>query len=251
MSEVYVYGVAPASERADIAAAGVGPGPVRWVAHGDLAALVSDTGPEPLRAAESLRAHWAVLDEAVDRMTVLPVRYGTVMAGDQSVVDDLLAHEHDRIAATLAELAGRVQLTVKGTYEEESLLRGVVEGSPAVARARERVRGKPEAAAYYERIELGELVAGEVERARERDMAFVLERLEPLAVASRPEQPSTPETAVHAAFLVERRRMEEFARAVGRLGQELAGRVQLRCIGPLPAYSFADYETAAGSRAWA
>jgi hypothetical protein len=120
-----------------------------------------------------------------------------------------------------------------------------------VARLRERVRGKPEAAAYYERIELGQLVASEVERARERDAALVLERLEPLAVAGRREPPSTPETAVHAAFLVERKRMEEFGRVVSELGREMAGRVQLRCIGPLPAYSFAGHETATGSGAWA
>ena len=67
--------------------------------------------------------------------------------------------------AQLAALDGKVQLSVKGAYDEAALLRAVVEGSPAVARLRERVRGLSEAAGRNERIRLGELVAAEVEPA--------------------------------------------------------------------------------------
>jgi hypothetical protein len=125
----------------------------------------------------------------------------------------------------------------------------VVEHSPAVAQLRERVRDRPKAATYYERIQLGELVAGEVEQARERDGAMVLERLEPLAVAARREPPGTPDAAVNAAFLVERSRVDEFSKAVARLAEEVEDRMRLRYIGPLPPYSFTEEQEAAG--AWA
>jgi hypothetical protein len=245
MSEVHVHGVVPAADRTEIASADV-----RRVTHGDVAALVSDAEPGELTASRVLRRHWRVLEEAGATATVLPVRFGTVMAGERAVTDELLAPRHDELAAELAGLAGKVQLTVKGFFEEQALMRGVVEGSPAVARLRERVRGLPEAASYYERIELGQLVAAEVERARERDTALVLERLGPLAVATSREPPATPDSAVNAAFLVERERVEEFSRAVGELGRELEGRVRIRYVGPLPPYSFAgDGATAEG--AWA
>ncbi len=246
MSEVHVHGVVPAAERTEIASADV-----RRITHRDVAALVSDTGPEPLAAARVLRKHWRVLEEAGATTTVLPVRFGTVMADDDAVAGEFLAPRHDELAAGLAELAGKVQLTVKGFFDEETLMRGVVAGSPAVARLRERVRGLPEAAAYYDRIQLGQLVAAEVERARERDTAFVLERLEPLAVAASREPPATLDAAVNAAFLVERDRVDEFSAAVGELGRELAGRVRLRYVGPLPAYSFADDGTTPGTGPWA
>jgi hypothetical protein len=143
---------------------------------------------------------------------------------------------------------GKVQLTVKAFYEEERLMRGVVEGSPAVARMSEQVRGRPEAATYYDRIKLGELVAAEVEHARERDTALVLGRLEPLAVAARREPPSAADGAVNAAFLVERSRVDEFSKAVTGLAGEVEGRMRLRYVGPLPPYSFTDEEAVA---AWA
>jgi gas vesicle protein GvpL/GvpF len=244
---VYVYGIAQASERIAIESPGVGEpeAGVRRIAHRELAALVSDVKRGPLAAARDLRAHWRVLDEAAAKATVLPVRFGTVMENDQAVVDEFLAPRHDHLVAQLAALSGKVQLTVKGFYDEERLMRGVVEKSPAVARLSQRVRGRPADATYYERIELGELVAGEVEQARERDSAMVLERLEPLAVAARLEAPSTQDGAVHAAFLVERGRVDEFSGAVTKLAGEVEGRMRLRYIGPLPPYSFADEETAA------
>jgi Gas vesicle synthesis protein GvpL/GvpF len=161
------------------------------------------------------------------------------------VVAASLTPRHDRLAGQLAELAGKVQLTVKGFYEEEQLMRGVVQGSPAVARLRERVRGRPDAATYYDRIRLGELVAAEVEQARDRDAAMVLERLQPLAYSALREPPATSDGALNLAFLVERDRMDDFGRAVAALTREVEGRMRLRYIGPLPPYSFTEEETAA------
>ena len=120
-------------------------------------------------------------------------------------------------------------------------------GSPAIASLRERVQSLPEAASHFERIRLGELVAAEVEQARERDAAWLLGELEPIAVATSREAASGLEAAVNAAFLVERDRTAEFGRAVDAAAEQLAGRIELRLLGPLPPYSFAGE----GARAWA
>jgi gas vesicle protein GvpL/GvpF len=241
--EVHVHGVVPAGEQVDL------PEGARLIAHGEIAALVSDAGGRELVASQVLRRHWRVLEDVGVSTTVLPVRFGTVMESERAVVDDFLAPRRERLAATLAELADKVQLSVKGVYQEEALMRGVVERSPNVAQLRERVRTLPEAAAYYDRIELGRLVAAEVERERERDAALVVGRLEPLAVAVSRETQATPESAVNASFLVERTRVDEFSAAVAELGRELEGRISMRYVGPLPPFSFAGED--AGAPAWA
>jgi hypothetical protein len=246
MSEVHVFGVVAATATPEISEAGV-----RLVKHRELAALVADAGGTELRAAEVLRAHWRVLEQAASSTTVLPVRFGTVMSDERAVVDEFLEPSHDELAASLAQLTGKVQLTVKGSYEEEALMAGVVAGSPAIARLREQVQGLPEAATYYKRIELAQLAAAEVERVREHDRRQIFERLQPLAVDARLEPPSTAESAVNASFLVDERRVEEFSAAVSLLGRELAGRIRLQYLGPLPPYSFTGEGADAGARAWA
>jgi hypothetical protein len=173
------------------------------------------------------------------------------MADDRAGVTEFLEPSHDELAATLADLAGKVQLTVKGFYEEEALMAGIVQRSPAIARLREEVRAVPEAAAYYKRIELGQRVAAEVEHVRERDAQEALQRLRPLALEARLEPPSTADGAFNAAFLVEQARVDEFSDAVSALGRELAGRIRLRYVGPLAPYSFTGDQASARSDAWA
>src|SRR3569833_1787359 len=105
---------------------------------------------------------------------------------------------------------------------------GVVSRSPAIDRMREEVSEHPEDTTYNKPNELGRLVAAEVERAREHDGQAIAARLEPHALATRQEPQTAIDSAVDAAFLVEKARIDEFSEAVTALGRELAGRVRLR-----------------------
>ena len=250
-SLVYVYGVLSASDAASASETGVDGSAVRVIAHDGLAALVSDVHGDALAAAREVRAHWRVLEEASKDATVLPVRFGTVMDGEDAVRRQLLELNADRLDGLLRELAGRVQLNVKGEYDEDALLRDVVTRSRAITALRERVRTTPDAAGYYDRIQLGEMVAAEVARRREDDAQSALARLQPLAVGARAEQPSGSAQAFNLAFLVERDSVEGFGHAVAELGEQVGERIRIRYVGPLPPYSFADLDSAAGSAAWA
>lgn len=240
-TEVHVYGVIAADDAGDL------PSGARGVVHGDVAAVIAGAEGASLPAARALRDHWRVLEEIVKATNVLPIRFGTVMAGDEAVVSDFLAPAHDGLVAGLAELAGKVQVSVKGDYVQDELLRGVVAGAPAIARLRAEVEALPEAASYAKRIRLGEMVSAAVDRHRERDAALVLERLEPHAVASRRERASGMDGAVNVAFLVERDRLDAFVAEAEAVARELRSRISLRCLGPLPAYGF----TPEGVGAWA
>jgi Gas vesicle synthesis protein GvpL/GvpF len=250
-AKVYVYGVLSGSDQAAISIGGVEGAEVRTVEHGGLAAIVSTLEADALAAARELRAHWRVLEEASKSATVLPARFGTVMDSDHAVRETLLEPDAARLTELLEALAGRVQLNVRGDYDEDRLLREVVQTSPGVAALRDRVRQLSDAAGYYNRIRLGELVAAEVARCRQQDEALALARLEPLAVTASVEQPSSPNAAFNLAFLVGDGEVDAFSEAVGRLREELGERVELRYVGPLPPYSFAENDLGTGAAAWA
>jgi Gas vesicle synthesis protein GvpL/GvpF len=239
MSEVYVHGVASAADRASIEGSGA-----HAVAEGELAAIVTDAAGET-RAADLMRRHWRVLEAVAEHATVVPVQFGTAMAGDDAVTEEFLTPRRHSLETQLASFDGKVQLSLKGTYDEAVLLRSIIESSPAVAQLRERVRGLSEAAGHFERVRLGELVAAEVEQVRERDAEALHARLDGLAVATSREPASGLQAAVNSAFLIERGRTHEFARAVDAAAEELGGRIALRLLGPLPPYSFVAEEATA------
>jgi Gas vesicle synthesis protein GvpL/GvpF len=249
---VYVYGVLAEAQAGAVSVAGVSGSAVRAVRHSGLAALVSDVDGGPLAAAREMRAHWRVLEEAAESgATILPIRFGTVMESEAAVRERLLKPSEERLAGLLRELDGRVQLSLKGQYDEDRLLREIARASPSILALRERVRKLPGDAGYYDRIRLGELVSAEVGRRKQADASLALGRLEGLAVAVHEEAPASPETGFHLAFLVERDRVDEFSAAVGKLAKEIGERARLRYLGPLPPYSFVDANLTAGDAAWA
>src|SRR6185312_13690405 len=130
--------------------------------------------------------------------------------------------------------------TIKGIHDEEAILREVVVENREIAELREAIHGKPEAATYYERIRLGELVAVALDEKRAEAAPRIIDRLAPLAVDVRVGDPVHERMAVNASFLVERQRLSEFDRAVDQVGAELAGRIQLKYTGPLPPHSFVE-----------
>lgn len=238
MSATYVYGVASASLAAPDTP-GIGGEPVALVVDGELAALTSPLPDGELTMGrEALDTHADVLSAAHAHGTVLPMRFGVVMADALEVVERLLAPHRDELAAQLTSLAGTVELKVRASYDEQVVLREIVAEDRGIARLREAVRGESPEASYYAQIRLGELVAAALARKRERDAASILDALTPLALATEAPAPPHEHVVLAASFLVARERIEAFDAAVNRVGEAQAGRMNFRYTGPLPPHSF-------------
>lgn len=237
----FVYGVVPADVTPTEAAEGLGnpAAAVSTVRQGRIAALVSEV---PLDAAlgqpEDLVAYQRLLDGTAGTAPVLPVRFGTVLA-DQESVERLLADNHDAFLAALNELDDRVEFIIRGRYVERALLEQILEDVPEAARLRDAVRGQPEESTMDARVRLGELVNQAVEAARADDTANVTAALETLTVSAVERQPTHEQDAVHVAVLVDNARRRKFEKAVDAIVQRWRGRVDMRLLGPLAPYDFA------------
>lgn len=244
-SACYVYGIVPADAEIPHGLRGVGEpsNPVALVPYGDVAALVSELEPgRPLGTRHDLLAHERVVDTVIIGTTVLPLRFGAVLADAEAVANELLAPFHDRFARKLAELSGHSQFTVRGRYAQDVVLREVLAEEPEAARLREALHGLPEDAGYYDRVRLGELVFQALQRRRDADAGTLVDVLAPYAAAVHLHRAAGDDGAVDAAFLVADRDRGRFDRAVEELGRGWAGRVRLRMLGPLAPYDFVDAE---------
>jgi len=239
----YVYGLITADTELPDGLTGLGPsGQVATIAYGRVAAVVSDVPLDrPLGVRGDLVAHETVLVTLAARGAVVPMRFPAVVE-EHAIVDELLAPNEDHFVQLLESLEGRAQFTLTGRYEQDAVLREVLEGDEEIRALREKVRELPEDASYYDRVRLGELIVRELEQRQETEGTGIVERLEPLAVATVTNQLASPEDVVNVAFLVERDRQEEFENAVEGIGEELVGRIRLRLLGPVAPYDFIPEE---------
>lgn len=240
----YVYGVVAAG-----AAAPSGPGidgaAVRLVASDGIAALVSEVERELRFGRKAMTAHANVLQQALANGAVLPMRFGILMADDEQIRDQLLEPHGPELSSQLEDFAGKVELKLRATYDEGRLIREVVDEDQDVARLRNSLRGVPEAASYYGRIRLGELVSEAVERKRQADSQRILDALAPLALALDAGEPNHERIVVSASFLVRQEQIEKFDAAVDQLGREHEARMRFKYTGPLPPHSFVRFEAEA------
>jgi hypothetical protein len=236
----YVYGIVEAGAP-EPTGSGIRDAPLRLIPGESAAALVSSLEGEELRLGrEEAMTHARVLEDALSRGTVLPMRFGVVVADADEVRERILAGHGGELTAQLERLAGKVELAVRAVYEEEALMREIVQANPEIARRREALRGQPEDATYYERIGLGEMVAGAVERARESDANTILEVLSPLALAVEIGQPGHERVVLNASFLVEREAVGRFDEALEDVARGQAERIRFKLTGPLPPHSFVE-----------
>jgi hypothetical protein len=224
---------------------------VRTLVHDRVCALIGDApdGPVQVRR-DALLAYSEVLHDAMDHGPVLPLRFGTVLADEDAVRDELLAANADALAARLDALAGTAEFQLKVTFDSDRVLSSILASDGPLADIAARIRSLPGAAGHFDRIRLGELIAERVERRGDEVAAEVVGALEPLAVAVSAGERQHEWMALNCAFLVADGRRAGFDAEVDRLAADHAGDLRFKLIGPLPPHSFAEHSWETGA-AWA
>jgi hypothetical protein len=234
----YVYGVVPASLSAP-KTSGIARRRLQVVKDGNVAALVSDVPSDELEAGrEDVMVHARVLERAQASGAVLPMRFGMVMPDADAIREQLLEPYAEELETQLHYLSDKAELHVQAVYEEQALMREVAEAHPEIRARSSAIGDRSPDASYYERIELGRLVAEAVESSRVADSEAILDALEPLADALEIAEPGHEREAARIFFLVEQARLGEFDAAVDELGRANEGRLRFKYTGPLPPYSF-------------
>jgi gas vesicle protein GvpL/GvpF len=238
---IYVYGIVRAGSIGALSVDGVANRPVATIEGDGVAALASELTDERLRVRRrDLTQHLRVLEAAFAETTVVPCPFGTAVQSRTTVEHDLLSARRDELLALLDRLEGRVQLNIRAAYDEQIVLREVVDNEPEIARLRQQSRSLGDAG-HFANIRLGELVAGAVAARRSADAARVLDRL-----AARADDVLVEEaggTAVlKASFLVARERRRSFDAELEGLAAAEAPRLTFESIGPLPPTAFAELD---------
>jgi hypothetical protein len=240
---VYVYGAVRSGALSEVPREGIRDAPVELLERDGLGLLVSTVPVEGLRVRrQDLLRHLRLIEDVFAQTTVVPCSFGTVVASREAADAYLLEERRDELLELLLRLDGRSQLNVKIAYDEEHALKEIVAAEPEIARLREVTR-RLGAAAYYENLRLGELIAAALAARRARDADDFLERLAACAEDVVVEESRDETLILKASFLIGRRRLDAFNEELERLAANEAPRVRVESIGPLPPTAFVSLGT--------
>jgi hypothetical protein len=215
---IWLYGICDRPDLPPPRRRGLAHAPLDGVREGPLLAVftrhehsVGDPAPD------ALWAHERVVERLMADRTVLPMRFGSTVAGDDAV-RRLLLERGSSFLAMLDRLRGRVELGIR-------VLQVSVEQPVAVA------VGPPATGRDY-------LLAKMQNGRRASGLDDPLSRL---AVATRQQPPRSADEVLRGAYLVERPGVARFRTAVERL-QRAHPELAILCTGPWPPYSFVGGE---------
>ena len=251
MGATYVYAIIPTGDRLVLDVAGVGKAgsdhdTVYCVPGRDVAALVSASSLEDYRgldrreSAIHLVAHQRVVEAAMREFPVLPVKFGTVLPGEEWV-SRLLAQGESLFRTTLDRFAGLTQMEVVILWNLDQVFKEIGQEETIVS-LKGAISGRPPKETESERVALGRMVQASLERRRTALRDRLLPPLQKVAVDLVINPIMDDSMVANVALLVDKERQGELDQRLASLDQEHDGQLLFRCVGPLPPYSFGTVE---------
>ncbi len=239
MSRFYLYAITdrpeaplpviPAIAKGIVENGPEGPPPTS-LAYRDIAAVISPLTVSEVPATEAnLWRHEAVVESLMADRTVLPVRFGTVLA-DETAVRSFLVARYAGFVAGLRRVRGRVELGLRALCDETSF--------PHPQHRRPSAPLPKSSGREYLLVRLAEERRAQAQRQRAEALAAELHApLARLATESTRQVLVTPSLLLKAAYLIEQDQVGAFRQAVEALSAAYPA-LRFLCTGPWPAYSF-------------
>jgi hypothetical protein len=260
----YVYCIAesPATQQLDAASL---PAPIEenskleWIASNDLAALAStvplDTYKEDALTEHLTDASWTavramrhetVVEYVAKRVSVVPLRFGTIYL-ERASVERMLAENGRELAAILERLRGHEEWGVNVYADRAKLMAAITSVSPKLRELAQQAEAASPGQSYLMQKKIEALRVDEVRVALNGIIDQIEKTLSEQAGEGRRLRILRVEATEHGelkgkfAFLVKRAEFEEFRAAAERLAEEhLEAGVRLELTGPWPAYNFTE-----------
>jgi len=206
------------------------------VVQGELAGVVSDWLGKPVsRSSDSVDPvlvvrHEQVVEQIMDDVAVLPMRFGTILHGDEGV-QAMLAERQATLKADLAHVAGCVELGVRVLWEPPAPVTPAPEPAPLPTPV-------TTPGAHYMLRRAAEEQTRRAGQAHGQALAAELDRtLRSHAIDARLTVLQTERLLLSAAYLVRHEQTPAFETAVEGLRAAYA-QLAFLCSGPWPPYHF-------------
>ncbi len=245
----YIYGIITLDGKKEFAPIEIGDQEERvyTISYRNISAAVSDSEivdythmPKDAVARYLLR-HQKVIEGIMPKHTIIPMRLGT-FASDEKEVRGILNRGYKIIKDILREISEKIEIDVVATWSDfNSVLKEIGE-EKEIKEFKERFLANPKGITIEDQMKVGVMVKKALDRKREK-YAFQIENaLKTICQDLREHELMDDKMIINTAFLIDKARQEDFDRKIEEINNRFAEKLNFRCVGPLPPYSFSTLE---------
>jgi hypothetical protein len=221
---------------------------VYTIAYHGISALVRDSEMVDVTQmrkdilARLLVGHQTVIERIMAAQnTIIPMRLGT-HALNEAEVRDILSKGYNLIKEIFERISGKIEIDVAATWSGlNSIIKEVAEGKE-IKEFKEKLLSSPKGINADDQREIGFMLKKELDKKRDSYACQIQEALKTVSPDFKVHELMDDKMIVNIAFLVDKDKREDFDKKVEELNAEFNEKLNFRCVGPLPPYSFYTLE---------
>ena len=214
----------------------------------DISAVVSDAEivdyshmPKETLARLLVR-HQQVVEKIMAEHTIIPMRLGT-FAGSDEEVREILVKGYKTIKDILARSENCVEMDVVATLSDfNSFLREEVSEADEIKQFKQSLIGKKGGVTVDDQMRVGVLVKKYSDKKKTEYADQIQCALSEVTQSFKAHDLMDDTMVLNTAFLMDNNKQKDFEQKLDYINDEFEDKLNFRCVGPLPPYSFYTLE---------
>ena len=216
----------------------------------DISAVVSDAEivdcshiPKDALARMLLR-HQEVIEKIMAESAtggIIPVKLGT-FADNDNEVREILTKGYRTIKDIFGRAKNCIEIDVVATINDFNSFLQEVSQEDEIKQLKQSLLSKKEAVTVNDRMEVGVLVKKYLDKKREECANQIQCALNEIAQNFKAHDLMDDKMVLNTAFLMDQTKRKDFEQKVAQLNSKFEEKLNFRCVGPLPPYSFYTLE---------
>jgi hypothetical protein len=239
--------ICPSRNPIDVADGCKAPNHAYTVCFQDIAAVVSDSeivdyshmSKETL--ARLLVSHQQLIEKVMTRHTIIPMRIGT-FAGNDEEVRQILSKGYRTITDIFERAKDSIEIDVVATLSDFKSFLQEISGEEEIKQFKQSLLGKKSGVTIDDQMRIGLLVKKHADKGKEVFAGQIQTALGEIAQNFKVHDLMDDKMVLNTAFLISQTRQGEFEHKIDELNDKFGEKLNFRCVGPLPPYSFYTLE---------
>lgn len=246
---LYLYGLIRHDQTIDFGPIGFEGARVRAIPAGFFAAVIGppptvEISPSPQSSPQwerrskevlvkRLLSHQATLEIIMKRFFVLPFKFGTAVK-DEVELGEILKNGEAFLLSVEEKVKDSIEIDVMATWDVRSMLQEISEEDPEITACKKEIaHGQPD------RTFVGMLLANALKRRADEWRQGITKSLQSRAESTSEHDLQSDQMILNSSFLIRHDKEKEFFQTLEDLDLFYEKKLQFKCVGPLPPYSFA------------
>ena len=188
--------------------------------------------------ARLLVSHQRVIERIMNlKYTIIPLRLGT-FAINEAGVKDILNKGYNLIKEILEKIHDKIEIEVCATWKDFASRVKEAGEERQIKEFSEKLLANPTGITVEDQMKVGIMVKKALDTERERYAKEIEDALRTVSQDIKVHELMDDKMIINTAFLIDRTRQKEFEKRVEELNAKFNERLNFRCVGPLPLYSF-------------